>query len=527
MKRKKLLWSLLYLTTIAFVSCNDEDDNIATMNSEDFVLETKLTSDEMKALYVHSQKSLKLTQDEAAQIALSAFECGDFNKSAEIRQIKNVESLCISDDKINKNLALDESDTIAYVFNFANNMGYAFVASDSRLEQPILAYSENGEFKLDTMDIGTMMFLDNVVSYLDKEKHFYNLQQDSLLISATQKILKSIGIDEYELDTSCIIANNKAAQLFDSKEYDAPSVYKVIKSRYPSYYGEWEDIINTQGPLVKVSWGQNAPYNALMPNSEDKLGCTSLAVSQLMTYWKYPNNFMCNGISINWNDIERNIVETSPYNIKLQIQSLCYLVSNWCQTRQTSKGGASRPIHALEALSDFGYKVPNDFIQYTETRVNEEMRMKRPIIAYGSNHKARNGKRWIKRLTMGIVSVTIPSHIWLIDGMLWQKRRAIYEQTIVLRAKNKKTGQYCTKTVKGKTQGEYQSRKYVHMNWGWRCEQNINSEDLKKRSNCWYLPGVFDCSESYSVNDKNVESKSINSEEEYYYIHIATGVQPK
>lgn len=45
----------------------------------------------------------------------------------------------------------------------------------------------------------------------------------------------------------------------------------------------------TVDPLVSAQWGQNTPYNAMCP-SNTLVGCTAVAMGQIMHYWKYPEH---------------------------------------------------------------------------------------------------------------------------------------------------------------------------------------------------------------------------------------------
>ncbi|MBR4267921.1 MAG: hypothetical protein IKQ46_17945 [Bacteroidales bacterium] len=60
-------------------------------------------------------------------------------------------------------------------------------------------------------------------------------------------------------------------------------------------------------------------------------------------------------------------------------------------------------------------------------------------------------------------------------------------------------------------------KEYFHMNWGWG--DNLTT--------CWYLAGVFECSDGYKINDGILTQDNIPHDKEYFQIHIATGIHPK
>ncbi len=66
------------------------------------------------------------------------------------------------------------SDTVAYIINYANKSGFAIIGNDNRLENPILAYNEEGNFSQENI-LAKAFFLNNIEKYLAS----FNIKKNS------------------------------------------------------------------------------------------------------------------------------------------------------------------------------------------------------------------------------------------------------------------------------------------------------------------------------------------------------------
>ncbi|MBR5935631.1 MAG: leucine-rich repeat protein, partial [Bacteroidaceae bacterium] len=117
-----------------------------------------------------------------------------------------------------------------YIFNAADNGGYAIIAADDRIS-PVLGFSDQGNINLDNMP-------ENMASWLE----YYEYEINSL-----------------RNDADIII--------------DAPVSRSEIKS------------------LLNDRWHQKSPYNLLCPvydGIQCPVGCVALAMAQIMYYHKWP-----------------------------------------------------------------------------------------------------------------------------------------------------------------------------------------------------------------------------------------------
>lgn len=309
-------------------------------------------------------------------------------------------------------------------------------------------------------------------------------------------------------------------------------------------YIPWHNIMRIN-PLVPVTWKQRDEYNDVLQKihgKDHRLGCTSLATVQLMTYWKYPNNFDANGIRINWNDItrEKSISDygssESEQAIKLQIQTLCYVVSGLCNTWYMKNNSMSFPKNSLEVLGNLGYRVPDDFILYKKSRIEESLKNSCPVIAYGASETTRKWSTALVIITLGTVHKTIPAHVWLIDGFIKQEKTDIKTITYtnvpdklskrqpLLQPEDGGNSSSNNTNITDNSNHIVQKkyyvksyREFIHMNWGWGDET----------TKCWYLADVFDCSDAYTEYNGSLTYNELDHDSNFSNVHIATDIHPK
>ena len=145
------------------------------------------------------------------------------------------------------------NDESFYIFNAADNGGYAIIAADDRVS-PVLGYSDQGNINLDNIP-------ENMASWLE----YY----------------------EHELNSLKSDANNII---------DTPVSRSEIK------------------PLLNSLWHQYAPYNMLCPvydGIQCPVGCVAIAMAQIMYYHKWPVG-MVDSIPPYINEYNSQIVEGLP-----------------------------------------------------------------------------------------------------------------------------------------------------------------------------------------------------------------------
>lgn len=519
MKKKLIPISFAILAMTACEDNNEICQSEIIVESDDITNIIELTQKEYSVLSTLSRTSTKIKEEEVREI-ISDFKGNKYLGNKIVPIIKN--------KGIGKSSEADK-DTALYVVGSENNEGWAVISGDVRLPETILAYSDEGSVDDVVCDESFTIFMDYLVNYYDSCITNFETEKDSLI----DIIYEKSGL-ETDFSTSL------------SKKQIAPSLSNTDIIDEWSTSTNWYNTFSI-GPLVPVTWKQRGEYNDVLQKNKGKdyrLGCTSLATAQLMAYWKFPNNMHANGILIDWDAITSwPDIEYFDDNTKLQIQTLCYVLSGFCNTTYMKNNSMSLPKNSLGVLSDLGYHVPDDFIQYTKNRVENSIREKTPLIAYGANKVTKGWSIAISIATAGIVNTTIPQHVWLIDGFTRQEmittkyvtyrdRYNYYgskEIALSKKAINPANPQKPSNTPKNDNGKEKYStvtmvyrtsstKDLIHMNWGWG----------DKLSSCWYLADVFNCSDAYKSDKKGFQRDAeVQHDEKFSKVHIATSIHPK
>ncbi|MCM1065987.1 MAG: Spi family protease inhibitor [Muribaculaceae bacterium] len=105
--------------------------------------------------------------DQAKNIALNAAQLFNQHSSRADVTLADGEPLVIAKETFSRSNA---TDTLLYVFNYADNAGFAVVSAAEQGE-PLLAYIENGNFSLeDTYNGGFQMFMNQASAYVMSQK---------------------------------------------------------------------------------------------------------------------------------------------------------------------------------------------------------------------------------------------------------------------------------------------------------------------------------------------------------------------
>jgi hypothetical protein len=150
---------------------------------------------------------------------------------------------------------IEISDTLAYVFNFRDSLGYAIISKDDRAEVALLALTKKGSLiNGRTNNPGLKMFLRRMEGYVLES-----------IVKSEETKRKGIKKDRA----------------------------MVSMPRSPVFVG----------PLIPVEWGQHQPFwnnlkNTSCASGHDLAGCVATALAQLMTYYESPSAI--DGVTYDW-----------------------------------------------------------------------------------------------------------------------------------------------------------------------------------------------------------------------------------
>lgn len=257
---------LLLVTCLIMFSCSKDIGDV----SSDSLSENKLTEEEAIVVANHLMgKAITPTEALSEAEALIAFL--DQNSSTTRSTSRSIRNIVVATgNKVQtRSGESSDSDTLAYIVNFANDMGYALISADRRTET-ILAMSSDGNIDLesDETNPGLDIFFANAEDMYEQQI----LSAEDAEVKLLEEALAKMNED------------NAATRAVG----------------YTTRVGSWENY-SKFAPLVKVNWGQRSPYNDNAPivnGNRAVAGCVATAIAQIMSYHQYPTSY-------NWTEINK------------------------------------------------------------------------------------------------------------------------------------------------------------------------------------------------------------------------------
>lgn len=253
-----------------------------------------------------------------------------------------------------------KEDTLLYFLNFVNG-GYAIL--DARNDDdPIIAITERGAM--------------NAEAFQGKDSmNFIN-----------------------HLIMSYILDENRPEEVDD--DLRAP----VTKASPPA--GNWK-VAEQYGPLLRTKWHQGAPFNELFSNM--LVGCTSLAMAQVVAYKQFPklNQFPYSNLISNWSQISSKPEPTTPDEWKF-LKHYLRSISDRCGTEfDEEKGGGSSDKKLARAMRTLKYN--SVMIRpYAISTIKNMISLNKPVFISG--YRMQKGRE--------------VGHNWIIDGYRKYKKGA-------------------------------------------------------------------------------------------------------
>jgi hypothetical protein len=232
-------------------------------------------------VYRQENDSLFVQLDNAVIVASNVNKSEIVFKTVDSTKLKNAKYL--GKKTIRDYLTItdkEKKNSYFYVVNYEGG-GYSIISADKR-EMPILGYSDNGHFSVDSMPDGLVRWLESHASMI---KNFRN------------KNSKQSTYVAYKWSTlSCdqpILAERSPLKSTEVNQCSAPPTPPG-----GSYSGF------TVGPLTTTQWYQDCGYNTYCPYLNYSptcyhayTGCSTTAIAQVMYYWKYPSFYNWNAMS--------------------------------------------------------------------------------------------------------------------------------------------------------------------------------------------------------------------------------------
>ena len=332
------------LCTICLMACNNENE-----------LNTEISKSNIEA-------SKKRSLEEAKQIATKAIDFIDSNLSRSRNRTIDLNNIKFATSQSSRSSQAN-NDTLFYVFNYADNAGFAIVSA-LKGTTGLLAVTEEGFYDPNSKNYreneGFTMFMDIAETYLT-------------VINESDKSVLPQNTPRFDIITQT------------ETRYDSTMIGRVI-------------------PMIETRWGQTGCEATFTPNGYS--GCANTAMAQIMSYYQYPTQININypGASIstqtlNWNGIKQHNVkhdiqncianEASHIAIGQLHRQLGHLTNSEYQSRKTS----TNTNNVVAVFNQLGYFVPN-FTGYIQDDITEHMSNGKPIFMVGED-PAYGGHGWV------------------------------------------------------------------------------------------------------------------------------------
>lgn len=405
-----LTWTTCLAVALALSSCKDQELPIA-QPTEEISEPTALNN----AVQLNRARTPEAAIAEAIS-AMDALEAANPTGAKSNRRVADITAVRNTEYGAKGN---ELPDTMMYIVNFADDMGYALVSADHRTST-IYALATEGSIDLsdDANEPPALaVFHANAGAYYQQEIQTFN-----------KKLIKS----------DCIRDEDGNPVIFP----------KVITTKQ----GAWEIMQNLE-PMIPVRWGQDKPYNENAPilsnGDHAAAGCVATAIAQVMAYHRYP-------LSYNWDALTQY-----PYggwltpSAKAEIAQLFRTIGDNVYMQWGSQSGAyitDAPIH----FQKMGYTQTGNYQDYDLNKIRVSLSNNCPVIIGGSSKMTCiTYKRWIFfGKEKKICAVTGGGHAWVIDGVLIRRRKIyIYADGVL-------------------SDSYYEYERLVHCNWGWSGSSN-------------------------------------------------------
>lgn len=229
-----------------------------------------------------------------------------------------------------------------YIVNYESK-GFSIISADKRV-YPILGFSDEGEFSLDNAPEVVTLWLEWVSEHITRCRN-QNFQPDPMITSmwnsaeCPEKPLKMVNCD------------------------DPDHTSQIVK-----------------GPYLKTSWNQRNNYNKYCPTN-CPVGCTAVAIGQIMRFWEYPKSY-------NWAAMSFNNATDVTARFLAELGNKDHLNMDY-----TPNGSSARNTVLDNVLRGYGYNASRE--KYNYAKVKSEIFSGRPVILSGVNQVSGSGHAWV------------------------------------------------------------------------------------------------------------------------------------
>lgn len=353
MKRLVILSATIFV--IALSSCSKDDDLVQPMRK-----------------FPHARTSNERSFNDALTIAQKAISLvsSEGTRAKSERQIDLTQTRAVMSETTRS--ANIEQDTLMYIFNFADDQGFAIVPKSKNAPE-LLAVTTKGYYDgKETDNEGFNMYMNNARLIVDP-------------------------------DTMVIINPGTPIDTSSNPGVGGGGIGDQVITEWKT---ETDYDTTRRGPLLTTKWGQEMPFNyycfengAQSGTKNTPAGCTAIAVAQIMAYHEFPNSINLTysfapttNLTLNWDYWKENSYN-DPIGLAIFIRELGERLNMDYQL----DGSSSSIVYARNVLRDPSYNTSSiiDYNIYDNKIVPNNIADNLPVYIRGYDVLDSVGHAWI------------------------------------------------------------------------------------------------------------------------------------
>ena len=371
MKRLVILSATIFV--IALSSCSKDDDLVQPMRK-----------------FPHARTSNERSFNDALTIAQKAISLvsSEGTRAKSERQIDLTQTRAVMSETTRS--ANIEQDTLMYIFNFADDQGFAIVPKSKNAPE-LLAVTTKGYYDGEETDNkGFNIYMEYATAGMR-----------SAPLDTTKKPIPDLEIGDGSGDgSSGDNGGNNGGGIGDQviTEWKTETDYDTTR----------------RGPLLTTKWGQELPFNYYCFENGNqtgtkyaKAGCQATALAQIMAYHEYPNSLNltyhfapATNLTLNW-----DYWKEDPYNDPNGLAIFTRELGERLNMDYKKDDSGSTTIEAKNTLQELNYNTSNvtDYNIYDNSPIIGNLAGYCPVFIRGRTGTDPNNST---------------SHAWVVDGYM-------------------------------------------------------------------------------------------------------------
>ena len=393
-----------------------------------------------------------LSAEDAVKVANIFSQGGLVTKSKSLKEVTSV-------------VPIKDADGVVLMYAVNYNDGYVIVSATKKY-YPVLVSADHGNYSGDSTETGHDVLMSeyaaNIKSAISNvngvkgnpwgiyEDLSSDLEATTKISNAYYELLAELSYEWQQEGYNVYRLNQKPENMSDELYADFCDVASDYnRSDHP--YMQCSVILERNyqkrtseiDPMLQTEWGQYGAYNDAL-NSDLPLGCTTVAIGQIMRYLEYPTNY-------NWSAMPNSLAEWETNSTLTD-----FLAQLRRRIGVTDSGAASIDLVRTAISLYYGYTSSNgyslDIISHSLSSVASSLSQGVPVYMRGIDEEG-------------------DGHAWVCDGHYAYHYQTDYKLYVIPMWGNEITELICVDTVVTYPDNHV-FYNFFHMNWGWDGSSN-------------------------------------------------------